>query len=202
MEGQAYYPVLNMKGELQDPSLADLKERIKRFGASNAVTRDGASQNGVGVGVPRRSEPRPPSARRIPALSSAYGVSPRTASLTVLSSFRASSDSKLSTLETPASRSFFNSAGVSGVDSAGVSTITGVPAFTHFVTTGSSDELIVPRLAPQATAALCRLCRWAFAKKHGIPWNHEKQDAVGGFASHDKVVVEDESSDADEKSER
>ena len=48
----------------------------------------------------------------------------------------------------------------------------------------------------------CRLCRWAFAKKHGIPWDHEKQDAVGGFASHDKVVVEDESSDADEKSER
>ena len=55
MEGQAYYPVLNMKGELQDPSLADLKERIKRFGASNAVTRDGASQNGVGVGYAQRT---------------------------------------------------------------------------------------------------------------------------------------------------
>jgi hypothetical protein len=30
----------------------------------------------------------------------------------------------------------------------------------------------------------CRMCRWAFAKRHGLGWNHPRQEVVEPFISH------------------
>jgi hypothetical protein len=34
------------------------------------------------------------------------------------------------------------------------------------------------------THSTCRMCRWAFAKRHGLGWNHSKQEVVEPFIAH------------------
>jgi Glycosyltransferase family 10 (fucosyltransferase) C-term len=34
------------------------------------------------------------------------------------------------------------------------------------------------------THSTCRMCKWAFAKRHGLGWNHSKQEVVEPFIAH------------------
>ena len=47
-------------------------------------------------------------------------------------------------------------------------------------------DWFVSKYAFTRVHSMCRMCRWLFAKQHGVAWDHGSQDAVGGFAS---VVV-------------